>query len=225
LYLTPPASKGELPGREFRIPSGADTASSRVPKPGHVDSCVLRANNRVKLRRQDLRKPWFIVLVCVLGAASPQAKSQNVPSSSAPQTAVAEHDPEDAFLSTTGYTNAYFGFEFDFPPEARLKPVPMPATADRRTQLLQMLGPAPQHAGVLIFAYEYKGKNWTSSTRISSPASKSYTGWRKLRSTGASFISLRPAGVSSSTLSWPPRLMGMSCWRSFRPTIRRWSRR
>lgn len=89
-----------------------------------------------------------------------------MPSSSAPQTAVAEHDPEDAFLSTTGYTNAYFGFEFDFPPEARLKPVPMPATADRRTQLLQMLGPAPQHAGVLIFAYEYKGKNWTDAKGI-----------------------------------------------------------
>ena len=112
-----------------------------------------------------LRTALSIILICA--SAWAHAQSPVVPSSSpALPGAIAEQDPEDAFLSTTRYTNAYFGFEFDFPPEARLKPIPMPASADRRVQLLEMLGPAPQHAGVLIFAYEYKGKNWTDAKGI-----------------------------------------------------------
>jgi hypothetical protein len=96
-----------------------------------------------------------------------QAQPQNT-NSVRPATpgAIAEHDPEDAFLSGSRYTNAFFGFEFDLPPESRLKPVPMPASSDRRIQLLELLGPAPQHAGILIFAYEYKGKNWTDAKGI-----------------------------------------------------------
>ena len=41
-------------------------------------------------------------------------------------------DPEGAFLSPTRYTNAYFGFEFDLPPQAHLQPVAMQAATDRR---------------------------------------------------------------------------------------------
>jgi hypothetical protein len=103
----------------------------------------------------------------MLGAAWMQAQSQNPPSTQlAPPSAITEHDPEDGFLSSSRYTNAYFGFEFDLPPEAGLKPIPMPASSDRRIQLLEMLGPTPQRAGILIFAYEYKGKNWTDAKGI-----------------------------------------------------------
>ncbi len=75
-------------------------------------------------------------------------------------------DPEDALLSPGRYTNAYFGFQFDFPPEARLKPIPTPAALDRRIQLLEMIGPGPQRAAISISAYEYKGKNWTDAKGI-----------------------------------------------------------
>ena len=98
-----------------------------------------------------LRRTLSAVLVCVLGSAWVQVHAQNLPSDSTTgQSTIAERDPEDAFLSTTRYTNAYFGFEFDFPPEARLKPIPTPATSDRRIRLLEVVGPAPQHAGISI---------------------------------------------------------------------------
>ena len=115
----------------------------------------------------SLRRALYVVLICLLGCASVEAHSQN-PSLDSPTAhgAVADLDPEDAFLSTTRYANAYFGFEFEFPAEARLKPVPMPASVDRRIQLLELIGPAPQHAGVSISAYEYKGKNWTDAKGI-----------------------------------------------------------
>lgn len=75
-------------------------------------------------------------------------------------------DPEDAYLSPTRYTNAYFGFEFDLPPDAQLKPIAMPASLDRRIQLLELLGATPQHAVVSICAYEYKNKNYTDAKGI-----------------------------------------------------------
>ena len=115
----------------------------------------------------SLRRALFVVLICVLGCASAIAQSPNTSlNSSTAQSPTSEHDPEDAFLSPTHYTNVYFGFEFDFPPEARLKPIPTPATMDRRIRLLEVLGPAPQHAGISISAYEYKGKNWTDAKGI-----------------------------------------------------------
>ena len=115
----------------------------------------------------NLRRALFVVLICLLGCACAKAQSQNASlDTPTAQNAVAELDPEDAFLSTARYTNAYFGFEFEFPPEARLKPIPLPASVDRRIQLLELVGPSPQRAGVSISAYEYKGKNWTDAKGI-----------------------------------------------------------
>jgi hypothetical protein len=115
----------------------------------------------------SLRRTFAVGLICLLGCAWSEARSQNV-STPAPeaQRASGTQDPEDAFLSSTRYTNAYFGFEFEFPADARLAPVPMPTTLDRRVQLLEMVGRAPQYAAVSIFAYEYKGKNWTDAKGI-----------------------------------------------------------
>src|SRR3974377_132540 len=69
--------------------------------------------------------------------------------------------PEDAYLSPTAYTNAYFGFRFEFPDGVSLKPVPMPAATERRIQLLELVGSTSQHAVVSFSAYEYKNKNYT----------------------------------------------------------------
>ena len=114
-----------------------------------------------------LRRELSVILICWLGCAWASAQAQKVSSPlPATQNAIAESDPEDAFLSATRYTNAYFGFELELPPQARLAPIPMPASGDRRIQLLELLGPAPQHAIISISAYEYKGKNWTDAKGI-----------------------------------------------------------
>src|ERR1039457_4379175 len=160
-----PHQNRALAGADCDSPISVGTAVHRTSGSGHVDCCLSRANNRVKCRGMKLRTALSIILICA--SAWAHAQSPVVPSSSpALPGAIAEQDPEDAFLSTTRYTNAYFGFEFDFPPEARLKPIPTPATSDRRIRLLEVVGPAPQHAGISISAYEYKGKNWTDAKGI-----------------------------------------------------------
>jgi hypothetical protein len=115
-----------------------------------------------------LQYKFLSVVICLMSfactAANAQLGSIFAPE---PQDAVTtQDDPESAYLSATRYTNVHFGFEFDLPAEARLAPVPMPATHDRRIQLLTLIGPKPQYAGISLFAYEYKGKNWTDAKGI-----------------------------------------------------------
>jgi hypothetical protein len=76
------------------------------------------------------------------------------------------HDPEDAYLSSARYTNAFFGFDFTLVKEAALTPVPQPAAIDRQIQLLEMVGGTSAHAGVSLAAYEYKNKNYTDAKGI-----------------------------------------------------------
>ena len=113
------------------------------------------------------RALWVAVLICLVVQARAFAQSQSQQSSSLPAASpVTGQNPEDAYLSPTAYANAYFGFEFDFPQDANLKPVAMPTSTDRRIQLLEMVGAAPQHAVVSISAYEYKNKNYTDAKGI-----------------------------------------------------------
>ena len=113
------------------------------------------------------RAAFWVAVICLTGQAWVLAQPQSpTPSSSSTPAPVAAHDPEDAFLSPTSYTNAYFGFEFDLPPDAKLKPIAMPAAADRRIQLLEMVGGTPEHAAISVSAYEYKNKNYTDAKGI-----------------------------------------------------------
>jgi hypothetical protein len=115
-----------------------------------------------------LRKAlWVAVLICLVVQARAFAQSQSQQPSSLPTASpILGQNPEDAFLSPTAYANAYFGFEFDFPQDANLKPVAMPTSTDRRIQLLDMVGATQQHAVVSISAYEYKNKNYTDAKGI-----------------------------------------------------------
>jgi len=113
------------------------------------------------------KRSLLVVLLCLLAQAWAFAQFEDLissPASSQPaQTGPVGPGPEEALLSATCYINTYFGFKFDFPADAKLKPIAVPATADRRIQLLEMVGPAPQYAAVSISAYEYKNKNYTDA--------------------------------------------------------------
>ncbi len=61
--------------------------------------------------------------------------------------------PDQGYVSSTRYVNRYFGFAFDLPPDARLRPVPRPVAGDGRIQLLELAGPAPVDALVSISAF------------------------------------------------------------------------
>ncbi len=115
----------------------------------------------------SLRRAQYIAVICLLACSWSVAYAQTAssPSAAEPQS-LAELDPETAFLSPTRYVNAFFGFVFEFPPDTQLKPVPMPASLDRRIQLLVMTGSSSTHPLVSISAFEYKGKNWTDAKGI-----------------------------------------------------------
>ena len=101
-------------------------------------------------------------LIWILAGA--KASAQSAAGSSSP-TLASEFgsDPEDAYVTSTRYTNAYFGFSLDPPAAAGLKLVPQPASMDRRIQLLEMAGAAPERAGITLDAFEYKNKNYTDA--------------------------------------------------------------
>ena len=115
------------------------------------------------------KRSLLVVLMCLLARGWAFAQFEDLLSSPASNPADTEHvgpGPEDALLSPSCYVNTYFGFRLDFPADARLKPIAVPATSDRRIQLLEMVGPSPEYAAVSISAYEYKNKNYTDAKGI-----------------------------------------------------------
>ena len=116
------------------------------------------------------RTSLLVVLFCLLAEAWALAQFEDLISSPAANPpADTEHvgpGPEDALLSPTCYVNTYFGFKLDFPSDAKLRAIAVPATADRRIQLLEMVGASPEYAAVSISVYEYKNKNYTDAKGI-----------------------------------------------------------
>lgn len=97
------------------------------------------------------------VLSCLLGCPL-LSYGQATVASSAPATAE-QHYPEEAYLSSTRYANAYFGFSIDLPADARLEPVPQPVATDGRVQLLELGGPPPADAEISISAFPIRSKS------------------------------------------------------------------
>lgn len=60
--------------------------------------------------------------------------------------------PDQGYLSSTRYTNRYFGFAFDFPEEAELRSVARPMATDGSLQLLDLAGPPPSDAAISLVA-------------------------------------------------------------------------
>src|SRR5271167_4143218 len=107
-----------------------------------------------------------LILGCLWVLASVMASAQSNTSPSSSTNGEFGIDPEDAYLSSSRYSNAYFGFAFDLPDDAALKLTPMPASTDRRIQLLEMTGATAEHAGISLSAYEYKNKNYTDAKTL-----------------------------------------------------------
>jgi hypothetical protein len=116
------------------------------------------------------RTSLLVALFCLLAEVWALAQFEDLlrsPAANPP--ADTEHvgpGPEDALLSPTCYVNIYFGFKLDFPSDAKLKAIAVPATADRRIQLLEVVGASPEYAAISISAYEYKNKNYTDAKGI-----------------------------------------------------------
>ena len=101
----------------------------------------------------------FAVLGCLLSWPF-LSNGQTAPSAAgaaAGPIAAERHYPEQAYLSTTRYTNEFFGFSFDLPTGAHLEPIPKPVATDGRIQLLELGGPPPADAAVSIVALPPRG--------------------------------------------------------------------
>ena len=153
--------RGNSPGTEAEVPN-------RVWYCDRIDAQPRRAKNRNGRVGMSLQPKILVIVICLVSCACTAAHAQveTILAPDAQNTISTQDDPEHAYLSATRYTNVYFGFEIDLPAEARLAPIPLPAARDRRIQLLALIGPAPQYAAISLFAYEYKGKNWTDAKGI-----------------------------------------------------------
>ena len=91
------------------------------------------------------------LLCCVVGAAA-SVVGQSPSSTPAKPPAGDSGYPEQAYLSPSRYVNQYFGFSFDLPADVHLHPIAQPATRDGSIPLLDMAGPPPADAQILIAA-------------------------------------------------------------------------
>jgi hypothetical protein len=84
---------------------------------------------------------------------STQGFAQEPASKAAVKTAQSAEYPDQGFLSTYRYANAYFGFSIDLPPDANLRPIPIDSPADGSVALLDLLGSSPHRSELAIRAY------------------------------------------------------------------------
>jgi hypothetical protein len=110
----------------------------------------------------NLRAVLVVAWIFTVGTAIAWGQSFPDPA----QAATFGLSPEDAYLSPTRYTNAYFGFAFNFPDGMALRPIPQAASMDRRIQLAELIGSAGNWAAIRISAYEYKNKNYTDAKSL-----------------------------------------------------------
>jgi hypothetical protein len=90
---------------------------------------------------------WFVLCAAVCLAAQTN--------STAPAASPAADDssyPEKAYLSPDRYTNEYFGFTFELPPDVHLRPQSLPASRNGNIQVLELAGPPPADAEITIIA-------------------------------------------------------------------------
>lgn len=83
--------------------------------------------------------------------------AQTMPATTAHADAIDAGYPEQAYLSPSHYINQYFGFIFDLPEDAHLRPLPQPASRDGSIPLLDLAGPSPADPEILIDAIPTAG--------------------------------------------------------------------
>jgi hypothetical protein len=95
---------------------------------------------------------YSAVLSLALGAAvSLAAQSKTSAPASSPKADDSSY-PEKAYLSPDRYTNDYFDFTFELPPDAHLRPQSLPASRNGNIEVLELVGPAPADAEITIIA-------------------------------------------------------------------------
>jgi hypothetical protein len=88
------------------------------------------------------------VLFCALMGAAAALPAQNPAPAPVPDSTY----PEQGYLSPTHYVNEYFGFGFELPAEARLHATSQPASRDGSIPLLNLTGPPPADAQLILTA-------------------------------------------------------------------------
>src|SRR5580698_7746367 len=94
-----------------------------------------------------------VLLLMLGGTVSLGAQAQRpAVSNSASASAADSSYPEKAYLSPERYTNEYFDFTFELPPDAHLRPQALPASRNGNIQVLELDGPPPADAEISITA-------------------------------------------------------------------------
>jgi hypothetical protein len=103
---------------------------------------------------------FFIIFCSVL--TCPRLLSEQVsppsPAPAATATSSQRRYPDQGYLSPARYVNGYFGFAFDLPAGAGLRPVAEPIATDGHIQLLHVAGAPPADADVSVVAFPNGGQ-------------------------------------------------------------------
>ena len=132
-----------------------------------------------------------LLSVALCGSAGLAAQSPANASPAPPGAADADSVyPEQGFLSSSHYLNQYFNFSFELPSDVNLRPVSEPAARDGNVPILDLAGPAPADARILISAIPTAGgKNQDAKTWLRGLLDQElYRGVEELR--GLSKVSL-----------------------------------
>ena len=101
------------------------------------------------MSKPSLYKAAFAVVLATTVSLAAQSKAP--PSAGSPQPDDSSY-PEKAYLSPERYTNEYFRFTFELPPDAHLRPQSLPASRNGNIQVLELGGPPPADAEITITA-------------------------------------------------------------------------
>ena len=93
-----------------------------------------------------------LLVLCFAAAVAAPVGAQTAARANASANSANAGYPEQAYLSATRYINQYFGFSFNLPEEAHLRPQAEPASRDGSIPLLDLVGPPPADAQILIAA-------------------------------------------------------------------------
>src|ERR1700760_263485 len=91
-----------------------------------------------------------LIALVLGGAMPPVGQAQTAAPAAKPPASTDSAYPEQGYLSSSRYTNQYFGFTFELPPDAHLRPTPLPASRNGNIQILELDGPPPADAEVFI---------------------------------------------------------------------------
>lgn len=106
-----------------------------------------------------IRIGWAVLALVLGGTAALAAQTQTIAPATSTAALADSSYPEQGYLSPSRYTNQYFSFTFELPPDVHLRPMALPTSRNGNIQILELGGPPPADAEIAIVAIPTASSN------------------------------------------------------------------